>query len=73
MTNTATVPSIITKKHELDEPPLQQDEPQNSKNSITSNNLKIPHLGGFNSIIANSIEDQDYQGCYSAINSKSCF
>ena len=28
---------------ELDESPLQQDEAQSSKNSITSDDLKIPH------------------------------
>ena len=44
---------------ELGEPNLQQDEAQGSKNSITSNNLEIPHLGGVNAITANPIEDKD--------------
>ena len=39
--------------------PLQQDEGQSSKNLITSDNLKIPLLGGFNLILANPIEDKD--------------
>ena len=37
---------------------MQQDEAQGSKNSITSNNLEIPHLGGVNAIIANPVEDK---------------
>ena len=40
----------------LGESPLQQNEAQSSKNSITSENLKIPPLGGFESIIVNPIE-----------------
>ena len=43
---------------EIGESPLQQDEVQSSKNSITSENVKIPPLGGFNSIIENAIEDK---------------
>ena len=44
---------------ELGESLLQQDEAQSSKNSVTSDNLQIPTLGGFNSIIAKPIEDKN--------------
>ena len=45
---------------ELDESPLEQnDESKSSKILITNNNLKIPPLGRFSSIIANQVEDKD--------------
>ena len=39
--------------------PLQQDEARSSKNPSKSNNLKIPPVGDFNSVIVNPIEDEN--------------
>ena len=44
---------------ELDESPLLHVEAQSRKNSIISDNQKIPHLGGFNLTIAKQVEDKD--------------
>ena len=57
--STSTRSNIQNTSVELGESALQLDEAQSSKNSITSDNLQIPTLGGFNSIIAKPIEDKN--------------